>query len=255
VRLPRGAGGDADVTRPGFDERRLSFGPAASLYDEIRPSYPPDAARWILGDAPLRVVDLGAGTGKFSRVLAALGHEVIAIEPDSGMRAVLEEGSRGVAALAGSAESVPLRSQSVDAVVAAQSFHWFANDLARDEIARVLRPGGVFGPLWNVRDDSVPWVAELTRTVLQGDGSSSVADYQSRDFGPAFAPRERAEFHFSVEHTTASLVDLVRSRSKYLTADEPTRLGMVAAAESVTAGLSQPFELPYATIAFRAVRI
>ncbi len=243
------------MTPSRFEQRRLSFGPAASLYDEIRPSYPPEAARWILGEAPLRVVDLGAGTGKFSRVLAALGHEVIAIEPDPAMRAVLEGGSPGISALAGSAESMPLRSESVDAVVAAQSFHWFANDLARDEIARVLRAGGVFGPLWNVRDDSVPWVAELTRTVLQGDGSSSVADYQERDFGPAFAPREQAEFPFSVEHTTATLVDLVRSRSKYLTADEPTREAMVAAAQAVTAGLPQPFELPYTTIAFRAVRL
>jgi SAM-dependent methyltransferase len=243
------------MTSPRFEQRRLSFGPAASLYDEIRPSYPPEAARWILGDTPLRVVDLGAGTGKFSRVLAALGHDVVAIEPDPGMRAVLEEGSPGVTAVAGSAESMPLGSASVDAVVAAQSYHWFANDLAREEIARVVRPGGVFGPLWNVRDDSVPWVAELTQTVLQGDGSSSAADYQSGDFGPGFATRERAEFRFSVEHTTATLVDLVRSRSKYLTGDDSTRLQMVAAAEAVTAGLPQPFDLPYTTIAFRAVRV
>ncbi len=241
--------------RPRFDQRRLSFGPAASLYDEIRPSYPPAAARFILGDVPLRVVDLGAGTGKFSRVLAALGHDVIAIEPDAGMRAVLEEASPGVTAAAGSAESMPLADASVDAVVAAQSFHWFANDLARDEIARVVRVGGVFGPLWNVRDDSVPWVAELTRSVLQGDGSSSVEAFESNDFGPAFPSRERAEFRFSVEHTTATLVDLVKSRSKYLTGDERTRLQMVAATEAVTAGLPQPFELPYTTIAFRAVRV
>jgi SAM-dependent methyltransferase len=238
-----------------FDQRRLSFGPAASLYDEIRPSYPPEAARWILGDAPVRVVDLGAGTGKFSRVLAALGHEVIAIEPDPEMRAVLEEASPGVTALAGSGESMPLRSESVDAVVAAQSFHWFANDLAREEIARVVRPGGVFGPLWNVRDDSVPWVAELTQTVLQGDGSSSVGAFESTGFGAAFGSRERAEFRFTVEHTTATLVDLVKSRSKYLTAEEPMRAQMVAAAEAVTAPLPQPFELPYRTIAFRALRL
>jgi SAM-dependent methyltransferase len=238
-----------------FDERRLSFGPAASLYDEIRPSYPPEAARWILGEAPLRVVDLGAGTGKFSRVLAALGHEVIAVEPDPGMRAVLEEASPGVTAVAGSAESMPLRSESVDALVAAQSFHWFANDLARDEIARVVRPGGVFGPLWNVRDDSVPWVAELTRTVLQGDGSSSVSDYSERDLGPSFPDRERAEFHFGIEHTTAGIVDLVRSRSKYLVAGEAERREMVAATEVIVGGLPQPFELPYVTVAFRAVRI
>ena len=243
------------MTPSRFEQRRLSFGPAASLYDEIRPSYPPEAARWILGDAPLRVVDLGAGTGKFSRVLAALGHEVIAIEPDPGMRAVLEEASPGVTALAGSAESMPLRSESVDAVVAAQSFHWFANDLAREEIARVVRPGGVFGPIWNVRDDSVPWVAELTRTVLQGDGSSSLARLPERDFGPAFAtagaggvPLQRRAHDGHARRPRQEQVEVPHGRR----ADARS---MVAAAEAVTAGLPQPFELPYTTIAFRAVRL
>ncbi len=242
------------MTPSRFDQRRLSFGPAASLYDEIRPSYPPEAARWILGDEPVRVVDLGAGTGKFSRVLAALGHEVIAVEPDAGMRAVLEQGSPGVTVLAGSAESIPLRSENVDAVVAAQSFHWFANDLARAEIARVVRPGGVFGTIWNVRDDSVAWVAELTRAVLQGDGSSSFSGSYEEDFGPGFGDRDRAEFRFSAEHTVASLLDLVRSRSKYLVAGEAERRELLAAAEAVVEGFPEPFHLPYITIAYRAGR-
>ncbi len=242
------------MTNP-HDARRLSFGPSAELYESIRPSYPPEAARWILGEAPRRVVDLGAGTGKFTRVLVSLGHEVVAIEPDPEMRALLAQLSPEVTARAGSAESMALPSESVDAVVAAQSFHWFANDLAREEIARVIRPGGVFGPIWNVRDDSVPWVAELTRAVLQGDGSSSFADLYEFDFGPAFGDRERAEFRFSVEHTTASLLDLVRSRSKYLVAGGAERRELLAAAEAVVAGLPEPFELPYLTVAYRAVRL
>ena len=152
-----------------FEARRLSFGAEADLYERARPSYPPEAAGWMLGENPLRVVDLGAGTGKFTRVVAALGHQVIAVEPDPGMRARLAERSPGVAVLAGSAEAIPLEDGSVDAVVAAQSFHWFDSAEARAEIARVLRPGGVFAPIWNVRDDSVPWVAELGRRVLEGD--------------------------------------------------------------------------------------
>ncbi len=237
------------------DLRRLSFGPSAELYESIRPSYPPEAARWILGEAPRRVVDLGAGTGKFTRVLASLGHEVVAIEPDPGMRALLVQILPGVTALAGSAESMALPSESVDAVVAAQSFHWFANDMARAEIARVIRRGGVFGPIWNVRDDSVPWVAELTRTVLQGDGLSSFTDSYEHDFGPAFGDRERADFRFSVEHTVASLLDLVRSRSKYLVAGEAERRELLAAAGAVVSGLPEPFELPYIAVAYRAVRL
>src|SRR2546422_8646843 len=108
-----------------FQRRRSSFGAAAELYDRIRPSYPADAVRWLVGDEPRRVVDLGAGTGIFSRLLASLGHEVIAVEPDDGMRAKLAATSPGVAALDGSAESIPLPDESVDAAVAAQAYHWF----------------------------------------------------------------------------------------------------------------------------------
>ena len=125
------------------------------VHDEIRPSYPPEAVRWMLGEAPVRVVDLGAGTGIFSRLVASLGHDVVAVEPDDGMRARLAESSPGVTVVAGSAEAVPLPDASVDAVVAAQAYHWFDNDEARLEIARVLRLGGVFAPIWNIRDESV----------------------------------------------------------------------------------------------------
>ena len=71
------------VDRERLRARRLSFGPAAQLYERVRPSYPAEAARWILGESSLRVVDLGAGTGKFSRLLASLGHDVVAVEPDA----------------------------------------------------------------------------------------------------------------------------------------------------------------------------
>src|SRR6202034_3215475 len=82
-----------------FEQRRTSFGSAAGLYDASRPSYPPEAVRWMLGETPLRVVDLGAGTGIFSRLVASLGHDVVAVEPDAGMRARLAEMSPGVPVL------------------------------------------------------------------------------------------------------------------------------------------------------------
>src|SRR5579872_3648760 len=193
-----------------FEARRLSFGAAAGLYERARPSYPPEAVGWMLGEQPVRVVDLGAGTGKFTRVVAALGHEVIAVEPDPRMRELLAERTSGVTVLAGSAEAIPLSDTSVDAVVAAQSFHWFDTGEARAEIARVLRPGGVLAPIWNVRDDSVPWVAELSLTVL--DGASSASDHAARvDFGPCFLPAARAEFRHADAHTIESLLELVRS--------------------------------------------
>jgi SAM-dependent methyltransferase len=236
-----------------FQARRLSFGGAADLYERARPSYPAEAARWMLGETPLRVVDLGAGTGKFARVVAGLGHDVIAVEPDPGMRDRLDEAMPGVVVLDGSAEAIPLDDESVDAIVAAQTFHWFDTDEARAEIARVLRAGGVLAPIWNVRDESVPWVAELGRRVLDGSTSGD-GHADGIDFGPLFHPGDRAEFRWASEHTAGSLLELVRSRSRYLIASEARRREMDAAVAELTEGLPEVFELPYVTVAYRAVR-
>jgi SAM-dependent methyltransferase len=240
-----------------FERRRTSFGAAAGLYDAIRPSYPPEAVRWMLGETPLRVVDLGAGTGIFSRLVAALGHDVFAVEPDPGMRARLAEGSPGMTVLAGSAEAVPLPDSSVDAVVAAQAYHWFDNDEARLEITRLLRTGGVFAPIWNIRDESVDWVAALSKAaMLEGDGTSS-HEYKNPDyeFGPLFLPAERAEFPHSTTHTTETLLALIQSRSLYLIADEAGRAQMDAGVRAVTRELPPTFELPYIAVAYRAISV
>src|SRR5579859_8118452 len=132
--------------------RGLSFGPAADLYDSVRPAYPREAVEWALGTPPLRVVDLGAGTGILTRVLLGIGYEVLPVEPDPAMRAKLAATTPGVEPLDGRAESIPLPDGSTDAIVAGQAYHWFDRDAAHREAARVLRPGGVFAPIWNVRD-------------------------------------------------------------------------------------------------------
>jgi SAM-dependent methyltransferase len=228
------------VAEVSFERLARSFGPAADLYDDARPSYPEEAIRWMLGEASLEVVDLGAGTGIFSRAVAALGHTVVAT-------------SSGVTAVQGSAEKIPLASGSADAVVAAQSFHWFDNDEARAEIARVLRPGGVFAPIWNIRDESVDWVARLTPIIPAGAGASaSVHVVPGRDFGPLFGRPGRTEFRRSVRHTTESLVRLVQSRSMYLVSDEGKRQHLEEAVRSLVERLPQPFAMPYVTVAFRA---
>jgi SAM-dependent methyltransferase len=237
-----------------FQRRRRSFGAAADLYDSIRPSYPPEAVRWLLGDAPRRVVDLGAGTGIFSRVLASLGHDVTAVEPDDGMRAKLAAASPGVTAAPGSAESIPLPDESVDAAVAAQSYHWFDQDAAHDEIARVLRRGGVFGPIWNVRDESVEWVAELTRMVEPEAGTGALEDVE-RGVGRRFGPVEKAEFRHSTLHTAETLVALVKSRSYFLTADDATKERLERSVRELARPLPEPFALPYVTVVYRAVRL
>jgi SAM-dependent methyltransferase len=142
-----------------------SFGSQAARYDRARPSYPAAALDLVLpGDrATRRILDVGAGTGKLTAALLGRGAEVVAVEPDPQMLAVLAGRLPQVWAVAGSAERIPLRDGSVDAIVVGQAFHWFQRPDADHELARVLRPGGVIGLLWNLPDRSVEWVPKLYR--------------------------------------------------------------------------------------------
>ncbi len=143
-----------------------SFGAAAQAYATHRPDYAPAAVRWALEHAPgLRVLDLGAGTGKLTGTLTTLDADVVAVEPDPAMLAELRRALPSVRARPGSAESIPLPDSSVDAVLAGNAMHWFDMGVAGPEIARVLVPGGILAGLWNVMDDRVDWVAGLERPV------------------------------------------------------------------------------------------
>ncbi|WP_316167006.1 MULTISPECIES: class I SAM-dependent methyltransferase [unclassified Bradyrhizobium] len=155
---------------------RQGFSKESASYERGRPEYPGGLLGWLsdsLGAKPrAQVVDLGAGTGKFTRLLARTGADVVAVEPVDAMRERLALSSPGVRALAGTAESMPLDDQSVDAVACAQAFHWFANGRALQEIHRVLRPGGRLGLVWNVREESVDWVAAITAIITPYEGDA-----------------------------------------------------------------------------------
>lgn len=141
------------------------FGAEAAAYDRARPSYPPDAISWLTGNLRLgpgsRVVDLAAGTGKLTRLLAGIGTDLIAVEPVAAMRARLREQLPEVPVLAGVAEALPIADSCVDAVVVAQAFHWFDARRAMTEIARVVRPGGHLALIWNARERSVEWLDQV----------------------------------------------------------------------------------------------
>jgi ubiquinone/menaquinone biosynthesis C-methylase UbiE len=153
----------------------VGFDRAAGAYERARPSYPAEAVALVaaeLGIGPgRRVLDLAAGTGKFTRLLVPTGADLVAVEPVAGMRARLAEAVPAVEVLAGTAEALPLPAGSVDAVVCAQAWHWFDSAAALAEVRRVTRPAPAAGPgeggaglavVFNIRDESVPWVRELT---------------------------------------------------------------------------------------------
>jgi SAM-dependent methyltransferase len=246
-----------------WDTRRCSFGGAADRYDRIRPSYPREAVRWLLepvGDGPLRVVDVGAGTGILTRVLLTLGHEVSAVEPDPAMRAQLIAATPEITPLAGSAEAIDVPDNSVDAVVAGQAYHWFDPERAHPEIARVLRPGGVFGPIWNDRDERIGWLAELSRIADGLTTRNGGAEPGPTRIGPWFTAVEHATFQHATSHTVDSLVELVQSRSYYLTASPELRDEIVSRIRAMVAEHpdlrgTPTFELPYVTRAYRATRL
>lgn len=262
-----------------WDVRGDSFGLAATTYDQSRPSYPSDALRWVLGDQPLIVLDLGAGTGLLTRALIAAGHQVTAVEPDDSMRAQLIQATPGAQAFAGGAESIPLEDAAAEAVVVGHAYHWFDPDPAHAEISRVIRPGGTFGTFWNLRDEDVPWSAELTGilkdedTGTDADGSSAIMLHGALDvlrgrsdgsewlkspsFGDEFTAIERNFFPNEVEHTPDSLLALIRSRSYYLTSDDARQEEIDREVRELTDShpeLSgrETFNLPYVTVAFRS---
>lgn len=254
-------------------DHALSFGPAAGVYDARRPGYPEQALGWALGGPPVRVVDLGAGTGILTRLLMRLGYATTAVEPDPAMRERLIAGTPDAHALAGSAEAIPLPDSSADAVTAGQAYHWFDRDRAHPEIARVLRPGGVFAPVWNVRDETVPWVVRLSEIIdgtrgrpsgerrggegmLTGEFTDLMDDRVLGPlFGPLFGTVQRRVFRHAVPMDAESLVALITTRSYYLTAAPEARTRIERRVRELAAELPETFDTPYLTAVYRAQRL
>ena len=250
--------------------RASSFGAAAGQYAQHRPGYADEAIRWCLapvgGAQPVRVLDLGAGTGILTGGIAGLGADVVAVEPDREMLAELRRRLPAVRALEGRAEKLPLPDQSVDAVLCGQAMHWFDMERALPEIARVLAPGGVLAGLWNVEDDRVGWVAGLAAISKSGPTLSGWRATRDADTGPRalragsrwFAPVQEREFGNGQLRSADSLVATMATHSRMLVMDEAERASTLATIRDFL--YRQPetsageFTLPLVTAVLRAAR-
>lgn len=244
-------------------EQARSFGRVAGTYQRVRPGYPPAAVEWLLEQAPgRRVVDLAAGTGKLTQVLVASGADVVCVEPDANMRAELERALPGVPALDGSAEALPLADAGADAVCVAQAFHWFDAGAALTEIARVLVPGGVLGLLWNLRDDRIGWIRDLTVAMRgAGDVLADAGSVAGRPLeSPAFGPVERREFANPVPFDRERLRDWASSTSRIVVLEPDDReralADVVRVADEHPDLRGRPaFDMPFVTVCVRARRV
>ena len=224
------------------------------MYERSRPEYPAEAIDWLLPPAARSVLDLGAGTGKLTRALTARGLEVYAVDPSLKMLEQLRAAVPDAIVHPGSAEDIPLASQSVDAVLVAQAWHWADQDVALPSVARVLRPGGTLGLVWNLRDERVPWVARLTEVMHRATGESFL-DNSVIQTGP-FGPLEEAQFEWSMEFDRPGLIELLKSRSYYIIASPDEQASLEAAVHDLLdhdpdVGGKTVWKMPYRTHAFR----
>jgi len=251
------------MSTPIHEAASKGFEIAADAYERGRPDYPQDAVDDLINEigfsSEKTILDLGAGTGKFTRLIANRGANIVAVEPVAGMRQKFSQLLPSISIQAGTAESLPLANASVDSVVVAQAFHWFSGEKSLTEIARVLKPGGKLAMIWNVRDESIDWVAKLTEIVDQHEkgapryktGQWKVAFAHSR----LFSPLVEKTFYYVQKGNLSVVLDRVASTS-FISALAPALKDSVL--EEVKELLRthpqtkgrQEFEIPYRTDVF-----
>lgn len=210
----------------------------ATAYLRLRPAYPPgtltvlgsalrDSNQSNDGDEEYSAVDIGAGSGQLTRLLAEAGYQTTAVEPSEAMRGALEKQSwvhtTGTRVLNRVAEATGLPSQSTDLVTWAQCFHWLDAPQATEEAARILRPKGVAAVIANQLDVRHPWVHRLTRIMRSGD----VLERQKQpELGAHFDRPQLRVLEWTDFQTPEEVLELGRTRSSYLSSSLSGRLKM-----------------------------
>jgi len=228
------------------------FGSAAADYESARPGYPADALFWLAEQLRLgehsTLVDLAAGTGKLTRLLAPLVGATIAIEPVEAMREKLHEVLPQAKVLDGTAESMPLADHAVDAVTVAQAFHWFDAARAAAEIHRVLKPAGRLALVWNRRELSDPVQAgmeEILRRRRADTPSHWTTNWREEVEATGLLQLEASkEIPFTQELDREGLVARIGSISFIAALPAEAKRKVLREARELAAGLEEPIALP-----------
>lgn len=233
-----------------------SFTHHADAYAAVRPGYPDAAVDLLVPPGARDALDLAAGTGKLTELLVARGLRVVAVEPADGMREQLVARLPQVEAHTGTAERIPLPDASVDVVTVAQAWHWFVEPAAAAEVARVLRPGGMLGIVWNDRDEDVPWVGAYGALLHEAAGPQ-LARGTHPVLGDAFTDVLRTDVRWEHVLSPDDLVRLAGTRSYALVLPPAERTALLERVRALVtthpdiAGLEQ-VPVPYVTRVYTA---
>jgi SAM-dependent methyltransferase len=238
-------------------ERARSFESVAAEYERHRPEYPEEALRWAaeqLGREPgARVLDVGAGTGKLTRGLVALGFEVAAVEPGASMLHQLRSAVPEADALEGPAESIPLPDESVDAAFAGQAYHWFDRERAVPELHRVIRPGGGLALLWNWWDERDPLQRELGELI--GFAGHKPHPEEELPGEPWFHGVARTVVETVQESSPDALVGHLSTASAFVVAEPAEQEESLRAVHELASRYGERFPLPRLTYVFAFERL
>ncbi len=193
------------------------FASAAELYQRVRPNYPAEIVHWLIDNLKITpqstAIDLGAGTGKFLKYLKQATANIIAVEPIAEMLEQLKIVHPEVQIQQAFSHQILLNSNSIDAILCAQSFHRFANFETLTEIHRLLKPNGSLGLVWNQRDESVDWVKALADFIQQFE--SDTPRFHSQEWQNVFEQQNLFDFigkQAFVQHQVGTVEDVVSDR-------------------------------------------
>lgn len=182
------------------------------------------------------MLDLGAGTGKFTELLVGRAARVVAVEPSEAMLDVLRAKLVDVSTHLGTAESIPVADASVDAVTVAQAFHWFEREAACAEIFRVLPVGGVLGLVWNHSDPTCGWDRAAHRVAHPAVGADDQTTGSAAEELPGFELDSHAVIAWSERITREDYLRRWETISSVLVADDRTKAAMLEAVEDILDG-------------------